>query len=107
MDPTSLHYRSADAMNSYQHAIHAVGQILQEYDSDKMFPVYGFGAKLPDGTITHAWPLNGNEIAPECVGVQGMLEAYKLALDNVALYVHLFVSNYVYCLGGVRRIFRQ
>ena len=33
--------------NQYTNAIRAVGDIVQEYDSDKQFPAYGFGAKLP------------------------------------------------------------
>jgi hypothetical protein len=29
-------------------------------DSDKRVPLYGFGAKLPDGRVSHCFPLNGN-----------------------------------------------
>ncbi|XP_062311847.1 copine-9-like, partial [Osmerus eperlanus] len=45
--PTSLHYMSPYQMNAYAMALRAVGEIIQDYDSDKMFPAYGFGAKLP------------------------------------------------------------
>lgn len=38
--------RVAGAMNPYQSTIAAVGGILDNYDSDKMYPVYGFGAKV-------------------------------------------------------------
>lgn len=45
-------------MNAYAMALKAVGEIIQDYDSDKLFPAYGFGAKLPpDGKISHAFPL--------------------------------------------------
>lgn len=45
-------------MNTYAMALKAVGEIIQDYDSDKLFPAYGFGAKLPpDGKISHAFPL--------------------------------------------------
>ena len=45
-------------MNMYAMALKAVGEIIQDYDSDKLFPAYGFGAKLPpDGKISHAFPL--------------------------------------------------
>jgi hypothetical protein len=51
--PNSLHYidRTGRILNQYQLAISSVGNIVAEYDSDKMFPVYGFGCKvrLPDG----------------------------------------------------------
>ena len=45
--------------NQYTNAIRAVGDIVQEYDSDKQFPAYGFGAKLPNGqgkfSNMHQW----------------------------------------------------
>ncbi len=34
------------ARNPYQNTIQAVGGILDNYDTDKMYPVYGFGAKV-------------------------------------------------------------
>lgn len=56
--PTSLHYMNPYQMNAYAMALKAVGDIIQDYDSDKLFPAYGFGAKLPpDGKISHAFPL--------------------------------------------------
>lgn len=56
--PTSLHYMSPYQMNAYAMALKAVGEIIQDYDSDKLFPAYGFGAKLPpDGKISHGFPL--------------------------------------------------
>lgn len=56
--PTSLHYMSPYQLNAYAMALKAVGEIIQDYDSDKLFPAYGFGAKLPpDGKISHAFPL--------------------------------------------------
>lgn len=44
-DKNSLHYLS-EGYNSYQTVICAVGSIVEAYDSDCMFPVFGFGAKL-------------------------------------------------------------
>ncbi len=45
-------------MNAYALALKAVGEIIQDYDSDKMFPALGFGAKLPpDGRVSHEFPL--------------------------------------------------
>lgn len=39
-------------------ALKAVGEIIQDYDSDKMFPALGFGAKIPpDGRVSHEFPL--------------------------------------------------
>ncbi|XP_026872573.1 copine-9 isoform X1 [Electrophorus electricus] len=85
--PTSLHYMSPYQMNTYAMALKAVGEIIQDYDSDKLFPAYGFGAKLPpDGKISHAFPLNGNSEDPNCVGIEGVLEAYFQSLRTVQLY---------------------
>lgn len=45
-------------LNAYAMALKAVGEIIQDYDSDKMFPALGFGAKLPpDGRISHEFAL--------------------------------------------------
>ncbi|XP_027002411.1 copine-9 isoform X1 [Tachysurus fulvidraco] len=85
--PTSLHYMSPYQMNAYAMALKAVGEIIQDYDSDKLFPAYGFGAKLPpDGKISHAFPLNGNSENPNCVGIEEVLEAYFQSLRKVQLY---------------------
>lgn len=41
---TSLHHISpvADKTNPYEQAIQAVGEIMQDYDNLKTFPVYGY-----------------------------------------------------------------
>uniref|UniRef100_A0A8D0D8S2 Copine family member 9 n=1 Tax=Sander lucioperca TaxID=283035 RepID=A0A8D0D8S2_SANLU len=85
--PTSLHYMSPYQMNAYAMALKAVGEIIQDYDSDKLFPAYGFGAKLPpDGKISHGFPLNSDAENPNCVGIEGVLEAYFQSLRTVQLY---------------------
>jgi hypothetical protein len=33
-------------LNPYQQAIHSVCSVLAPYDTDQMYPVYGFGAKV-------------------------------------------------------------
>ncbi|KAI4825429.1 hypothetical protein KUCAC02_021109 [Chaenocephalus aceratus] len=78
--PTSLHYMSPYQLNDYAMALRAVGEIIQDYDSDKMFPALGFGAKLPpDGR-------NGNPQNPYCSGIDGVMEAYYQSLKSVRLY---------------------
>ena len=48
MDPNSLHYRGDPSRpNQYVTAIRSVGEIVQDYDSDSMFPALGFGARIP------------------------------------------------------------
>ncbi|RMB99529.1 hypothetical protein DUI87_24266 [Hirundo rustica rustica] len=85
--PTSLHYLSPFQLNAYSLALRAVGDIIQDYDSDKMFPALGFGAKVPpDGHVSHEFPLNGDASNPACCGITGVLEAYQCSLRRVQLY---------------------
>jgi hypothetical protein len=77
--PQSLHYidRSGRGyMNQYQQAIHSVGRIVEEYDTNKMFSVFGFGARVrgPDGQWTpvqHCFPVYGGGV--EVRGVDGIM----------------------------------
>ncbi|XP_030314211.1 copine-9 [Calypte anna] len=85
--PTSLHYASPYQLSAYALALKAVGEVIQDYDSDKLFPAYGFGAKLPpDGKISHQFPLNNNVDNPSCAGIEGVLECYLQSLRTVQLY---------------------
>ncbi|XP_072328967.1 copine-9-like isoform X2 [Scyliorhinus torazame] len=85
--PTSLHYMNPYQMNAYAMALKAVGEIIQDYDSDKLFPALGFGAKLPpDGKVSHEFPLNADSENPNCNGIDGVLEGYYQSLRRVQLY---------------------
>uniref|UniRef100_A0A3Q2NT84 Copine 8 n=1 Tax=Fundulus heteroclitus TaxID=8078 RepID=A0A3Q2NT84_FUNHE len=87
IEPTSLHYMSPYQLNAYAMALKAVGEIIQDYDSDKMFPALGFGAKLPpEGRVSHEFALNGNPQNPYCAGIDGVMEAYYQSLKSVQLY---------------------
>ncbi|XP_056660575.1 copine-9 isoform X2 [Monodelphis domestica] len=87
LQPTSLHYMSPYQLSAYAMALKAVGEIIQDYDSDKLFPAYGFGAKLPpEGRISHQFPLNNNSEDPNCAGIEGVLESYFQSLRTVQLY---------------------
>lgn len=56
--------------NEYVRAIKAVGSVLAPYDSDQLIPAYGFGARMPDGQVSHCFPLNFNPQRPDVYGVQ-------------------------------------
>ncbi|GAA6093197.1 copine-8 isoform X1 [Tachysurus ichikawai] len=91
--PTSLHYMNPYQLNAYAMALRAVGEIIQDYDSDKMFPALGFGAKLPPhGRVSHEFALNGNPENPYCSGIEGVIEAYYQSLKNVRLYGPTYFS---------------
>lgn len=96
----SLHHidPSGHRLNQYQQAIASVGAILEAYDNDKKYPVFGFGAKvaLPGGqwtAVQHCFPIlppqppgqDPSQLVMECSGVQGILQAYAGALHCVAL----------------------
>ncbi|CAL9214222.1 unnamed protein product [Arabidopsis halleri] len=84
--PSSLHYIDPSGrLNSYQQAILEVGEVIQFYDSDKRFPAWGFGGRTSDGSVSHAFNLNGASYGDEVVGVEGIMAAYASALRNVAL----------------------
>lgn len=79
--PSVVSYKS---MNPYELAIHAVGPVLEYYDSDKLFPTYGFGACAQGSTTTsHCFPLNGNPTQPEVYGIQGVMEVYQNAIRSL------------------------
>jgi hypothetical protein len=85
-DRTSLHYLApgGDSLNPYEQCIRAVGEILCPYDSDQLFPVLGFGAKV-GGAIQHCFPLTLSPNAPCVKGLGGILGAYQHALRQVEL----------------------
>ncbi|XP_076806884.1 copine-8-like [Clavelina lepadiformis] len=85
--PSSLHYINPNQPNQYSLAIQAVGNIIQDYDTDKLFPTYGFGARLPpDGRVSHNFAVNFNPGNPDCFGIQGIMEAYQRCIRSVQLY---------------------
>uniref|UniRef100_A0AAR2LXP4 Copine 4 n=1 Tax=Pygocentrus nattereri TaxID=42514 RepID=A0AAR2LXP4_PYGNA len=83
----SLHYIHPYQPNEYLKALVAVGEICQDYDSDKMFPAFGFGAQIPpDFKVSHDFAVNFDEDNPECAGIQGVVEAYQNCLPKIQLY---------------------
>uniref|UniRef100_A0A8C6M2D1 Copine-3 n=1 Tax=Nothobranchius furzeri TaxID=105023 RepID=A0A8C6M2D1_NOTFU len=80
--PNSLHYMSPDGLNQYLSALWSVGQVIQDYDSDKLFPAFGFGAKLPPDfqviilTTTNTLCLTG---------IEGIVDAYRRVLPQIRL----------------------
>merc|ERR1711892_747928 len=87
-DPNSLHYRDPTGRpNQYVTAIQAVGEIIQDYDSDKQFPCLGFGARIPPrGEVSHEFFLTLDASRPFCAGLEGILSAYYTSLNTVQLY---------------------
>ncbi|BES98349.1 Copine [Nesidiocoris tenuis] len=83
--PESLHFISAGMLNSYEQAIMSVVSIIEDYDSDKQFPVLGFGARIPpEGHVSHEFFVN-MQSNPHCFGVSGVLEAYRNCIRQIQL----------------------
>lgn len=82
-DPQSLHYGSGRILNSYIEAIHAIGNIVMEYDYDKLIPAYGFGARpIVGASVSHCFPLSGNAVHEQVSGIEGVLAAYTSCFDR-------------------------
>lgn len=108
--PSSLHYISPGGQffNQYELAIQSVGTIVEEYDSDKLFPVLGFGARLPpDGRVSHMFFVNGHDSNPYCDHVAGVLQAYKSCLPNIQLYGPTNFSPVINHVADIARNFRD
>ncbi|XP_057303444.1 copine-3-like [Hydractinia symbiolongicarpus] len=83
----SLHYLNPHAPNEYVKALVAVGEVCQDYDTDKMFPALGFGCKIPPhGQVSFEFPLNFNPTNPYCQGIPGIVAAYQNCIRQVQLY---------------------
>uniref|UniRef100_A0A8C9SXK8 Copine IVa n=1 Tax=Scleropages formosus TaxID=113540 RepID=A0A8C9SXK8_SCLFO len=85
----SLHYIHPYQPNEYLKALVAVGEICQDYDSDKMFPAFGFGARIPPdfkvrGSSDEAGGFPMRRFT--CSGIQGVVEAYQNCLPKIQLY---------------------
>ena len=65
----------------------AVGPILENYDSDKKFPLYGFGGRLKQANkASHCFALNGNIFDPEVAGIEKCVQTYGKSLSCADLY---------------------
>ena len=59
---------------------------MEQYDTDKMYPVYGFGNILMESLdVSHCFALNGDIFNPECPGVHGILNVYNHAIRKATL----------------------
>ncbi|CAJ0581743.1 unnamed protein product, partial [Mesorhabditis spiculigera] len=60
-------------------AMRAIGEIIRDYSPNRLFPAFGFGAKLPPiYQESHEFCLNFS-VDPACRGLDGIAEAYRSA----------------------------
>jgi len=87
VNDNSLHKLHEDGQkNEYEKAILALYDILEPYDNDKRFPVFGFGG-IPNwlGLTSHCFAINHNEGDPYAQGLQGILSSYHQSLSEITL----------------------
>lgn len=84
--PDSLHFLGPQ--NQYENALINVGSVLEPYDSDRSFPVFGYGG-IPKhmglNVTSHCFPLNGDRSNPELIGIQGIVDCYRATLQSIEL----------------------
>lgn len=70
---------------------------MQYYDSDKNIPVFGFGAQVPpvDHRATHCFAINGDIFNPEVDGLDGVINAYRHAINNINFYGPTYFSQVI------------
>ncbi|MEJ1280308.1 copine VII [Cricetulus griseus] len=111
----SLHCLSPRQPNHYLQALRTVGGICQDYDSDKRFPAFGFGARIPPNfevgwvqetgrrwqgarkkvslhcltslsQVSHDFAINFDPENPECEEISGVIASYRRCLPQIQLY---------------------
>jgi len=83
---TSLHFMGGS--NQYEAALLNVGAIIEPYDNDRSFPVFGFGGiprHLGINSVNHCFAMNGNPANPDIVGIQGIVDTYRQTLPQIGL----------------------
>jgi len=100
--PGSLHFMNPNGTpNQYLHAIMSVGNILEQYDPDKLYPVYGFGGEIEETKkASHCFALNGNIFRPEVNGVQGIMNVYRHSIQRVRLLGPTYFSPIIDYVNG-------
>uniref|UniRef100_A0A8C3AKY5 Copine-3 n=1 Tax=Cyclopterus lumpus TaxID=8103 RepID=A0A8C3AKY5_CYCLU len=82
---------------------------LSFFCSNKMFPVFGFGAQLPPSwQVSHEFPINFNPANPFCSGIEGVVQAYQQCIPRLKLWGPTNFSpiiNHVACFA--RQALRQ
>ncbi|CAG9530690.1 unnamed protein product [Cercopithifilaria johnstoni] len=87
--------------NDFDCAIKGIAGIIREYNSSKMFPAFGFGAKIPQALNNpQVFHLNF-ETEPYCRGIDGILEAYRNARQKVIPNDHAEYSAVVDAVAKV------
>jgi len=83
-DPNSLHFLNPSYPNQYESCIWSIGGVVCPYDTDQLFPVFGFGGKI-NGVLSHCFPLTLDNTNPNVQGLQGIVASYRNSLSLIQL----------------------
>jgi len=91
--PESLHYNKPNydindfkTLNDYEKALSSIGTVLEPYDTNKYFEVYGYGGKFFEREkVEFDCALTGDQEKPSVYGVSGIMDVYHKALQTVYL----------------------
>lgn len=65
-----------------------MGYVVEPYDYDKMFPVYGFGGiprHMGINSVSHCFAVNGNTTSADVAGIAGVVGVYKSTIASISL----------------------
>jgi hypothetical protein len=86
-NPKSLHYAHPTQPNQYIRSMISISDVVSEYDTDKNFPVFGFGAMLPGTSdANHFFHVNLGAPNPYLQGMQSVINCYSDTVKKVRLY---------------------
>ena len=85
LDMNTLHCIVDNKPNDYEKVIRSIGNILSNYNNEKLFPVYGFGAILDSSPYNEAsmlFNVNFND-NPEIYTIDNVIKIYRQNLQKL------------------------
>ena len=82
----SAHYFDDNFQNEYERSIISIGNIIEAYDDDKLFAIFGFGGE-PNWTkrVENSFAINKNNQSPYIHTIQNVIKTYHSVLPNIKL----------------------
>lgn len=107
--PESLHHINPSGnskdWNPYQRAIKSICSIVDYYDTDKAYSVFGFGARLQEpgnpqpSEVKHSFPVGEGEHQ----GIDGVFEAYEKSVTEVMMSGPTLFQEIIEKAAGIAR----
>ena len=82
-----------DGPSLYEKALEVTGSLIEEYDTDNKYEVYGFGACIPpDYGLSNCFNINLKAPQSECEKMSGFIEAYRSCFEDIQLHGPSFLA---------------